>query len=71
MIRPPEALEGAKLGINRGADAAGFRSAMHAGLDVVAPIYAAETAVGQEFRERAAEDGLKAALTWRREQFEP
>ena len=39
----PEALAAAKLGINRGADAAGFRSAIHAGLDVVAPVYAAET----------------------------
>ncbi|MXW98535.1 MAG: enoyl-CoA hydratase/isomerase family protein [Acidimicrobiaceae bacterium] len=66
----PEALAAAKLGINRGADAAGFRSAIHAGLDVVAPVYAAETAVGKEFRERAASDGLKAALAWRRAQFD-
>ena len=36
----------------------------------VAPVYAAETAVGQEFRARAAKDGLKAALTWRRSQFD-
>ncbi len=66
----PEALAAAKLGINRGADAAGFRSAMMAGLDVVAPVYAAATEAGREFRERAAKDGLKAALTWRRRQFE-
>lgn len=66
----PEALMGAKLGINRGADAGGFRSAMHAGLDVVAPVYAAQTAVGKEFREIVARDGLKAAVTWRRNQFE-
>lgn len=66
----PEALAAAKLGINRGADAAGFRSAIHAGLDVVAPVYAAETAVGKEFRDRAARDGLKAALAWRRAQFD-
>ncbi len=66
----PEALAGAKLGINRGADAAGFRSAMVAGLDVVAPIYAATTEVGQQFRDRAAREGLKAALAWRRHQFE-
>ena len=65
----PEALRAAKLGFNRGADAAGFRMAMQAGLDVVAPVYAAETEVGQEFRERAAKDGLKAALVWRRQQF--
>lgn len=66
----PEALAAAKLGINRGAEAAGFRSAMMAGLDVVAPVYAAVTEVGKEFRERAAKDGLKAALAWRRAQFE-
>lgn len=66
----PEALAAAKLGINRGAEAAGFRSAMMAGLDVVAPVYAAITEVGKEFRERAAKDGLKAALAWRRGQFE-
>lgn len=66
----PEALRAAKLGFNRGADAAGFRMAMQAGLDVVAPVYAAETEVGQEFRERAAKDGLKAALVWRRQQFD-
>jgi enoyl-CoA hydratase/carnithine racemase len=66
----PEALAAAKLGINRGADAAGFRTAVHAGLDVVAPVYAAETAVGKEFRDRAARDGLKAALAWRRAQFD-
>ncbi len=66
----PEALAAVKLGINRGADAAGFRSALHAGLDVVAPVYAAETTVGEEFRDRAARDGLKAALAWRRAQFD-
>ena len=36
----PEALAGTKLAINRGADAAGFRNAIRAGLDVVAPLYA-------------------------------
>lgn len=66
----PEALRAAKLGFNRGADAAGFRVAMQAGLDVVAPVYAAETEVGEEFRKRAAEDGLKTALAWRRQQFD-
>src|SRR5207245_5093423 len=33
----PEALAGTKLAINRGADAAGFRNAIRAGLDVLAP----------------------------------
>ena len=42
----PEALAGTKLAVNRGADAAGFRNAIRAGLDVVAPLYAARTEVG-------------------------
>ena len=66
----PEALATTKLAINRGADAAGFRNAMQAGIDVVAPLYAATTAVSAEFRERTAKDGLPAALKWRKAQFE-
>ena len=66
----PEALAMTKLAINRGADASGFRNAMQAGIDVVAPLYAAQTAVGMEFRERVKTDGLPAALKWRRAQFD-
>jgi enoyl-CoA hydratase len=66
----PEALAATKLAINRGADAAGFRNAMQAGIDVVAPLYAATTEIGAEFRERARKDGLPAALKWRKAQFE-
>jgi enoyl-CoA hydratase/carnithine racemase len=66
----PEALAATKLAINRGADAAGFRNAMQAGIDVVAPLYAATTDVGAEFRERSAKEGLPAALKWRKGQFE-
>ena len=51
----PETLAATKLAINRGADAAGFRNAMQAGIDVIAPLYAAKTEVGTEFRERAAQ----------------
>ena len=65
----PEALEKAKLAINRGADCSGFRNAMQAGLDIVAPIYAAKTEVGLKFTEIRLKDGLSAALKWRREQF--
>ncbi len=65
----PEALEVTKLSINRGADAAGFNSAMQAGLDVVAPLYAAKTDVGVQFTEIRQRDGLRAALKWRRDQF--
>ena len=65
----PEALQFTKLSINRGADAAGFSNAMQAGLDAVAPLYAAKTAVGVEFTEIRRRDGLRAALKWRRDQF--
>jgi enoyl-CoA hydratase/carnithine racemase len=65
----PEALAGTKLAINRGADAAGFRNAVRAGLDVVAPLYAARTEVGTKFDEIREKDGLGAALRWRGAQF--
>lgn len=65
----PEALEYTKLAINRGADVAGFRGAMQAGLDTVAPLYAAKTDVGVQFTEIRKKEGLRAALKWRRDQF--
>lgn len=66
----PEALAAAKLAVSRGAEAQGFRSALQAGLDVCAPLYAATTDVGREFEEIRAKEGLKAALNWRTAQFE-
>jgi enoyl-CoA hydratase/carnithine racemase len=66
----PEALSAAKLAVNRGLDVAGFRAALNAGLDVLAPLYAAETEVGRQFDAIRAKDGLKAALAWRKRQFE-
>ena len=66
----PEALATMKLAVNRGMDAAGFRTALQAGLDVVAPLYAAKTEVGAQFDEIRAKDGLKAALRGRHAQFE-
>ena len=62
----PEALAAAKLAVNRGLDAAGFRNALNDGLDVLAPLYAAETEVGKQFDAIRAKDGLKAALAWRK-----
>jgi hypothetical protein len=47
----------------------GFTNAMHAGLDVVAPLYAAKTDVGVKFTEIRQKEGLRAALKWRRDQF--
>src|SRR3954452_5760653 len=66
----PEALVAAKLAVNRGLDAAAFHNALNAGLDVLSPLYAATTEVGKEFDEIKAKDGLKAALAWRKAQFE-
>jgi enoyl-CoA hydratase/carnithine racemase len=65
----PEALAGTKLAINRGADAAGFSNAIRAGLDVVAPLYAARTEIGAKFDEIREKEGLGAALSWRAAQF--
>lgn len=65
----PEALAGTKLALNRGADAAGLRNAIRAGLDVLAPVYAARTEVGVKFDEIRERDGLVAALRWRAAQF--
>jgi enoyl-CoA hydratase/carnithine racemase len=65
----PEALMGTKLATRRGAEAAGFRNAMLAGLDVLAPLYAARTEVGMRFDEIREKEGLGAALKWRAAQF--
>jgi enoyl-CoA hydratase len=45
----PEALHATKRAVNRVADAAGFRTALYSGLDVVGPLYATEH--GTRFRE--------------------
>lgn len=66
----PEALYATKLAISRGADIAGFRNALQAGLDMVAPLYAAKTEVGLTFTDITRKQGLGAALRWRRAQFE-
>jgi enoyl-CoA hydratase/carnithine racemase len=68
-LMAPESLMATKLAINRGADAAGFRNAIRAGLDVLAPLYAATTEVGKTFDEIREKDGLGAALKWRAAQF--
>jgi enoyl-CoA hydratase len=66
----PEALCAAKLSINRGAEATGFRTLLKVGLDVVAPLYTVATAFGGRFREIIKTDGVGAAVRWRRKQFE-
>lgn len=66
---PAEALAATKLSISRGYDAAGFRNALQAGLDVVAPLYAAQTEAGAQFVEITKSQGLAAAVKWRNGQF--
>ena len=66
----PEALAAAKLAISRGAEAQGFNNALNSGVDIFAPLYAATTEVGRQFEEIRAKDGLKAALQWRKQQFD-
>lgn len=66
----PEALVATKQAITRGADAGGFRNAMMAGLDAVAPLYAAKTETGMKFVEICKTQDVKAALAWRNKHFE-
>jgi hypothetical protein len=53
----------------RGADAAGLRAALYAGLDVVGPLYAIETEFGRRFRQIVASEGVPAALRWLAAEF--
>jgi enoyl-CoA hydratase/carnithine racemase len=65
----PEALYATKRAVNRVADAAGFRTALYAGLDVVGPLYAQKTEFGARFRDMVAAEGVPAATKWRSAQF--
>ena len=55
----PEALYATKRAVNRVADAAGFRTALYAGLDVVGPLYATATEHGTQFRESQEPKGYR------------
>src|SRR5204863_1743708 len=68
-LMSPEALAATKLAVNRGAECAGFLNAMHAGVDVLAALYAARTEVGVKLDEIREKEGLGAALRWRAAQF--
>jgi enoyl-CoA hydratase len=65
----PVALRWGKRAINRGAEIAGIKSALDAGVDGLVSLYAAKTEVGREFDRRVNEGGLKSALNWRAAQF--
>ncbi|MBM3487770.1 MAG: enoyl-CoA hydratase/isomerase family protein [Alphaproteobacteria bacterium] len=61
-LMAPEALQRAKLAINRTMEEAGFKNALRAGVDVISAIYAEETSVVRDFRAAVAKDGLTTAL---------
>ena len=67
----PEALSRAKLAVNRSMEMRGFRNAINSAVDVIAPLYTADTPVMQEFRGKVEDVGLSQALKWRSAQFEP
>jgi enoyl-CoA hydratase len=67
---PPEVMGPTKRMLNRAMDAAGFRLAVEAGLDLGAIINAADTPEQREWDEIVRRDGLKAALAWRDRRYE-
>ena len=64
----PEALAAAKLAVNRGAEAAGFRNALQAGLDVSRRFTRRRPRSARSSRPSEPRR-LKAALAWRKAQF--
>jgi enoyl-CoA hydratase len=58
-----------KRSINRAWEAAGFREALEANVDLDAEIESAEVPERQEFNRIREEQGLKAAVAWRDARF--
>ncbi|HEV8401903.1 MAG TPA: enoyl-CoA hydratase/isomerase family protein [Candidatus Limnocylindrales bacterium] len=67
---PPEVIGLTKRMLNRAMDAAGFRAAVEAGLDLGAIINAADTPEQREWDEIVRRDGLTAALAWRDKRYD-
>jgi enoyl-CoA hydratase len=67
---PPEVMGPTKRMLNRAMDAAGFRLAVEAGLDLGAIVNAADTPEQREWDEIVRRDGLKAALAWRDRRYD-
>lgn len=67
---PPEVMGPTKRMLNRVMDAAGFRLAVEAGLDLGAIINAADTPEQREWDAIVRRDGLKAALAWRDRRYD-
>ena len=66
----PEALRWGKRVINRGAEIAACGPRSRPASNSFVSLYATQTEVGSEFGRRVQADGLKAALEWRRAQFQ-
>jgi enoyl-CoA hydratase len=67
---PPEVMAPTKRMLNRAMDAAGFRLAVEAGLDLGAIVNAADTPEQREWDAIVRRDGLKAALAWRDRRYD-
>ena len=67
---PPEVMGPTKGMLNRAMDAAGFRVAVEAGIDLGAIINAADTPEQREWDTIVRRDGLKAALVWRDRRYD-
>lgn len=67
---PPEVMGPTKRMLNRAMDAAGFRMAVEAGLDLGAIVNAADTQEQREWDEIVRRDGLKTALAWRDRRYD-
>ncbi len=65
-----ETLTTMKRVLNRGADTAGFKDAMDGSIEGYAPLYAIHTDIRREFEKITQQDGLRAALKWRKAQFD-
>ncbi len=67
---PPEVMGPTKRMLNRAMDAAGFRVAVEAGIDLGAIINAADTPEQREWDAIVRGEGLKAALAWRDRRYD-
>jgi enoyl-CoA hydratase len=67
---PPEVMGPTKRMLNRAMDAAGFRLAVEAGIDLGAIINAADTPEQREWDTIVRREGLKAALAWRDRRYD-
>ncbi len=67
---PAEVMGPTKRMLNRAMDAAGFRVAVEAGIDLGAIVNAADTPEQREWDTIVRRDGLKAALAWRDRRYD-